>query len=154
VLGACAATLHALQRTERVDLIASEGYPAETMSAWERIPLEVQTPLTDAIRSGEIIVCASPEEIATAYPWFDDSDQSFVAAPLVAAGRVIGGIFIGSGEARQYGGNLSLIVSLARQAGRGYTRRSSVATVSASVGQAPQAPGRHRRAVAGSHRRG
>ena len=30
------------------------------MSAWERIPLEVQTPLTDAIRSGEIIVCASP----------------------------------------------------------------------------------------------
>ena len=105
------------------------------MSAWERIPLEVQTPLTDAIRSGEIIVCASPEEIAERYPWFDDSDQSFVAAPLVAAGRVIGGIFIGSGEARQYGDNLNLIVSLARQAGQALDRAYLFERERASVGR-------------------
>src|SRR6478735_7538427 len=133
-LGARAATLYALREDgSGLDLIASEGYPAETMSAWERIPLEVQTPLTDAIRSGEIIVCASLEEIATRYPWFDDSDESFVAAPLVAAGRVIGGIFIGSGEARQYGGNLSLIVSLARQAGQALDRAQLFERERASV---------------------
>ena len=105
------------------------------MSAWEQILLEVQTPLTDAIRSGEIIVCASPEEISARYPWFDDSDQSFVAAPLVAAGRVIGGIFIGSAEARQYGGNLSLIISLARQAGQALDRAQLFERERASVGR-------------------
>ncbi len=135
-LGARAATVYALREDGGgLDLIASEGYPAETMSAWEQIPLEVQTPLTDAIRSGEIIVCASPEEIAARYPWFDDSDHSFVAAPLVAAGRVIGGIFIGSGEARQYGGNLSLIVSLARQAGQALDRAQLFERERASVGR-------------------
>ena len=135
-LGARAATVYALREDGGgLDLIASEGYPPETMSAWEQIPLEVQTPLTDAIRSGEIIVCASPEEIAARYPWFDDSDQSFVAAPLVAAGRVIGGIFIGSGEARQYGGNLSLIVSLARQAGQALDRAQLFERERASVGR-------------------
>ena len=135
-LGARAATVYALREDGAgLDLIASEGYPPETMSAWEQIPLEVQTPLTDAIRSGEIIVCASPEEIAARYPWFDDSDQSFVAAPLIAAGRVIGGIFIGSGEARQYGGNLSLIVSLARQAGQALDRAQLFERERASVGR-------------------
>ena len=135
-LGARAATVYALREDGGgLDLIASEGYSAETMSAWEQIPLEVQTPLTDAIRSGEIIVCASPEEIAARYPWFDDSDHSFVAAPLVAAGRVIGGIFIGSGEARQYGGNLSLIVSLARQAGQALDRAQLFERERASVGR-------------------
>ena len=135
-LGARAATLYALREDgSGLDLIASEGYPAETMSAWERIPLEVQTPLTDAIRSGEIIVCASLEEITERYPWFDDSDESFVAAPLVAAGRVIGGIFIGSGEARQYGDNLNLIVSLARQAGQALDRAYLFERERASVGR-------------------
>ena len=135
-LGARAATVYALREDGAgLDLIASEGYPVETMSAWEQILLEVQTPLTDAIRSGEIIVCASPEEIADRYPWFDDSDQSFVAAPLVAAGRVIGGIFIGAGEARQYGGNLSLIISLARQAGQALDRAQLFERERASVGR-------------------
>ncbi len=135
-LKARAATVYALREDGAgLDLIASEGYPPETMSAWEQIPLEVQTPLTDAMRSGEIIVCASPEEIAARYPWFDDSDQSFVAAPLLAAGRVIGGIFIGSGEARQYGGNLSLIVSLARQAGQALDRAQLFERERASVGR-------------------
>ena len=133
-LGARAATVYALREDGgSLELIASEGYPEETMSAWEQIPLELQTPLTDVVRSGEIIVCASPEEIADRYPWFDDSDQSFVAAPLIAAGRVIGGIFIGSGEARQYGGNLSLIVSLARQAGQALDRAQLFERERASV---------------------
>ena len=40
-LGARAATVYALREDGGgLDLIASEGYPAETMSAWERIPLE------------------------------------------------------------------------------------------------------------------
>ena len=111
------------------------------MRDWEQIPLEAETPLTDAIRSGEIIVCASPDEIATRYPWFDDSDQSFVAAPLVAAGRAIGGIFIGSAEARQYGGNLSLSSASPGRRGRLSTAPScSSASARRSAGCASSRP--------------
>ena len=48
---------------------------------------------------------------------------------------MIGGIFIGSGEARQYGGNLSLIVSLARQAGQALDRAQLFERERASVGR-------------------
>ena len=48
---------------------------------------------------------------------------------------MIGGIFIGSGEARQYGGNLSLIISLARQAGQALDRAQLFERERASVGR-------------------
>ena len=155
-LGARAATVYAMREDgESLELVASEGYPAEMMSAWERIPLDAATPLTDAIRSGEIVVCASFEEIAARYPSFERTDESFVAAPLVAAGRAIGGIFIGSAEARHYAGaTSSLIVSLARQAAQALDRAQLFERERASAGQAAQAAGRDRRAVAGGHARG
>ena len=53
---------------ESIELVASEGYSAEVMREWEQIPLDAATPLTEAIRSGETIVCASPDEIAAALP--------------------------------------------------------------------------------------
>ena len=46
----------------------ARGTRAETMSAWEQIPLEVADAAHRRMRSGEIIVCASPEEIARAVP--------------------------------------------------------------------------------------
>ena len=48
---------------------------------------------------------------------------------------MIGGIFIGSGEARQYGENLSLIFSLARQAGQALDRAQLFERERASVGR-------------------
>ena len=120
---------------ESIELVASEGYSAEVIREWGQIPLDAATPLTEAIRSGEIIVCASPDEIVERYPWFDDTDQSFVVAPLLAAGRAIGGIYIGAAEARDYRESLSLVFSLARQAGQALDRAQLFERQRASAGR-------------------
>lgn len=123
-LGARAATVYALAEDgESVELVASEGYPAEVLGAWKRIAVDAETPVTDAIRSRDVIFCASFEEIATRYPWFDRTEESFVAAPLIAAGRAIGAVFIGSFAEREHTvADLSVVVGLARQAAQALDR--------------------------------
>jgi len=123
-LGARAATLYALSEDgESVELLASEGYAGEVTTTWSTIALDVESPVTDAIRTRETIVCASLEEIVARYPWFDETEDSFVAAPLVAAGRAIGAVFIGSlGNRQDLLDDQSLVIGLARQAAQALDR--------------------------------
>ncbi|MEO5634627.1 SpoIIE family protein phosphatase [Gaiella sp.] len=123
-LGARAATVYALSEDGRsVELVASEGYADEVMTTWSTLDVDAEAPVTDAIRTGEMVVCRSPEEIAARYPWFDATEDSFVAAPLIAAGRAIGAVFIGSlGKRKDTLADLSLVVSLARQAAQALDR--------------------------------
>ena len=123
-LGARAATVYALSEDgESVELIASEGYADDVVTLWSTIALDAESPVTDAIRTRETIVCGSPEEIVGRYPWFDETEDSFVAAPLVAAGRAIGAVFIGSlGSREDPLAEPSVIISLARQAAQALDR--------------------------------
>lgn len=105
-----------------IELLASEGYPEELMRAWERISLAAETPVTDAVRSGEIVACDTIDEIAARYPSFEQNDESFVAVPLIAAGRAVGGVFVGSHDARRYRSDPSLVIALARQAAQALDR--------------------------------
>lgn len=120
-LSARAATVYALSEDgTSVELVASDGYPNEVTTAWTTIAIEAETPVTDAIRTREMIACRSLEEIAARYPWFDDTEDSFVAAPLIAAGRAIGAVFIGSLGSRP--DDMTVVVSLARQAAQALDR--------------------------------
>lgn len=123
-LGARAATVYALSEDgESVELLASEGYADQVTVAWSTIALDVEAPVTDAIRAREMIVCGSPEAIVARYPWFDATEDSFVATPLIAAGRAIGAVFIGSlGNREDTLADLSVVVSLARQAAQALDR--------------------------------
>lgn len=122
-LGARAAIVYTVTEDGTgVALLASEGYPAELTLASEPIPLDATTPLTDAIRSGEVVACETPDEIATRYPSFDQGDDSFVAFPLIAAGRAIGGVVVGSLDTRRYLADPSLGIALARQAAQALDR--------------------------------
>lgn len=120
-LGARVATVYALTEDgAHLALVASEGYPDEVLGAWRTIPVDVEAPVTDAIRSRQVIVCASFDEIAARYPLFDRTEESFVAAPLIAAGRAIGAVFIGSSQDGST--DLSVVLSLARQAAQALDR--------------------------------
>jgi len=123
-LGARAATLYSLSEDgESLELVASEGYADDVITTWSTIAVAVESPVTDAVRTGEMVVCASPEEIVARYPWFDETEHSFVAAPLIAAGRVIGAVFIGSlGTHRHTLADVSVVVSMARQAAQSLDR--------------------------------
>jgi len=123
-LGARAATVYALSEDgESVELLASEGYAAEVTTTWSTIAVDIESPVTDAIRTREMIVCGSLDEIVARYPWFDETEDSFVVAPLVAAGRVIGAVFVGSpGNRQETLADLSLVTTLAGQAAQALDR--------------------------------
>ena len=135
-LGARAATVYAVDEDgEELELVASEGYPREMMSAWERIPLDAATPLADAIRSGEIVACASVDEIAARYPWFERRRR-------VVRGRSADRSRPGDrrhlhrlAEARHYGDAPSLVVGLARQAAQALDRAQLFERERASAGR-------------------
>ena len=61
--------------------------------------------------------------------------ESFAAAPLIAGGRAIGGIFFDSTEPRRYEDRLRLIVSLARQAAQALDRAQLFERERASAGR-------------------
>ena len=89
----------------------------------ERSLSTADAPITDAIRNRAVVSCASPEEIAARYPWFDHTEASFVAAPLIAAGRAIGAVFIGSShEIDPNRPDSGVVESLARQAAQALDR--------------------------------
>ena len=123
-LGARAATVYALTEDgEHLELVASEGYPGDKEASEEPIPLDADVPVAEAMRTLEVIVCGSADEIGPHDPGVGRGDESFVAAPLVAAGRAIGVVLIGSFEVK--GGapaDLSVVVSLARQAAQALDR--------------------------------
>ncbi len=123
-LGARAATVYALSEDGKsVELVASEGYADEVMATWSEIPVDTESPVTDSVRTREMVVCGSREEIVARYPWFDETEDSFVASPLIAAGRAIGAVFIGSlGNRQGHLADLSVIVSLSRQAAQALDR--------------------------------
>ncbi len=123
-LGARAATVYALTEDGAyLDLVASEGYPDEVVRGLETIPLDADAPVAEAIRSLEMIVCGTAAEITARYPSLDLSDESFIAAPLIAAGRAIGVVFIGLFDAEdRVPADLSVVVSLARQAAQALDR--------------------------------
>jgi GAF domain-containing protein/anti-sigma regulatory factor (Ser/Thr protein kinase) len=120
---------------DAIALLASEGYSGELTRAWERIPMDAPTPITDAVRTGETVSCATSEQIAARYPSFGLGDESFVAVPLIAAGRTIGGVFVGSLDTHRYVADPGLGIALARQAAQALDRAQLFERERASAGR-------------------
>lgn len=123
-LGASAGTVYTMAvNEEQLELIADVGYAAESLEQWRTIRLDAETPVTDAARDRAVITCENYEQELERYPWFDRTEESFVAAPLIVANRVIGTMFIGSAEPRTYGQReLGLVIAIARQAAQALDR--------------------------------
>ena len=152
-LGARAATVYALTEDgEHVELLASEGYDPQDRRVEDDSDRRGDARSPTPIRTREVIVCGSYDEIAARYPWFDRTEESFVAAPLIAAGRAIGAVFIGSlAEGGHPAPILSVVVSLARQAAQALDRAQLFEREQASADTAPQAPGRDGGPFEGGH---
>ena len=122
-LGAKAVAVYAVAEDgERLELVASDGYDNLARRDSRQLPLDAPAPVADAVRTREIVTCASREEAAARYPGLEEVGESLAAAPLVAGGRPIGGVFFDSSEPRRYDDSLGLLVSLARQAAQALDR--------------------------------
>ena len=79
---------------EALDVVGQQGYPPELTSRWDRVNLNVKTPLSDAVRGDEALYLGQ-EEVWARYPHLrgtlPQAPAVYLAVlPLAAAGAVFG----------------------------------------------------------------
>lgn len=84
---------------DELALVDLRGATADSVGPWRRLPLDLRSPLTDAVRTGRSIFLERTEEIATSYPEsfarIAASAISMATVPLAIDGRPLGGIALG-----------------------------------------------------------
>lgn len=111
---------------EELRLVAAEGYAAEVLDGWHRFPRDAPVPLAEAIWSGELVAVESPVELAQRYPSLasrESRHEAWLAVPLEAGGRVMGGLGLSFPRARRFtDGERSFALALAQQTGQALER--------------------------------
>ena len=90
-----------------VEIIRSVGFPPEVIGPWTRVSLDIETPMTEAIRTGSWIVLASADARSEAYPVIrarggaTSGTEASAAVPLTIEGRVIGALGVAFDTVRE-----------------------------------------------------
>jgi signal transduction histidine kinase len=103
------------------------GVPEALRAVWEHIPLSRLGPMTEAVRSGELVLSPSVAAIVARYDWLEPHAESLpgagVAVPLSAGGRPVGVMSFGfAGERALSDGDRGFVLSLAAQAAQALDR--------------------------------
>ena len=113
-----------------LSIMALEGFDAETMEKWGAIPREVPTPLTDVLRTGEVLYFPSRASIIADYPAIADEVErsvhhSWAALPLLSETGPSGSIGVAWPEEREFSQVERLyLVTLAKLGGEALRRAS------------------------------
>ncbi len=97
-LGAAAGVVVCINEEEQTfERLAMFGFADEAMAAFERLPLDVELPITTALRSGRIEVFDDVAQLVRDFPLFRgtvvETVGTLIAVPLFASsGRPLGGI--------------------------------------------------------------
>ena len=94
------AILGVIEREGFLDLQGTFGYEDKLVDPYLRIPLWTPMPITDAARTGEVIVFHSPEAVIAKYPHLKETQRADIAVttclPIFFRNTVIGAIGITS----------------------------------------------------------
>jgi hypothetical protein len=88
-----AALLFAVVEDGSLEMCGQYGYPPDTTSAWRRIPLTLDVPLTRAVNEGVPVFVGSVEERRTQFPSLPPAQthyQALAVVPVWDGGRRIG----------------------------------------------------------------
>ena len=95
LMGASRAVLAVKDGPSRLRTIATHGLTPSQARQWASVDLDTRSPLTDAVRTNEVVSLASRAEVVDRYPDLDDgSERSSVTLPLIsrADGSAIGAV--------------------------------------------------------------
>lgn len=96
--GATAAVVSLLdERGEFLEIIGHSGRPREEIEKYQSLPVDLHSPPTEAVRSGQPVWITSPEDGEAHFPGAEkilDSfgDRALATLPLISAGRPIGAV--------------------------------------------------------------
>ena len=109
-----------------VELVRFEGYPAGALEAWQRFPLDAPAPVAEAVRTGKVIVLASPEAANERYgivDWSKSGYQAWAITPITAGDHALGALSFAFAELRSFDeDDLNLLRTLGEQSGQALER--------------------------------
>ena len=124
-LGADAAVI-TLRDGDELVIHAQAGYSSEVTAGWERFSIDVDTPLTSAVRLNAAILLEDAEECERRYPLLARAGRSFeaiAALPLVFHGEAMGGMGLSFSHARVFtAGDRGFLLALGRQCAQALER--------------------------------
>jgi serine phosphatase RsbU (regulator of sigma subunit)/putative methionine-R-sulfoxide reductase with GAF domain len=155
-VGASASSLLVLDEDRAgLELCASTGLSDEARAAFGRVPVDADLPIAEAVRTGELLLIGSADELRSRYPALVDAptaNRAFAAVPMVVDGRVVGGIGFSWPEERVFDdGDSHFLLALGRQAAQAL-ERSRLAEAERRALAAAEAAGERMRFLAEASR--
>lgn len=90
-----------------IEMIHSVGYSEAALRPWRHLPLELETPMTEAVRAARTVVHPSAEARRRAYPLIGERGgpangvEASAAVPFTIEGRAIGALGVSFDVARE-----------------------------------------------------
>jgi PAS domain S-box-containing protein len=111
-----------------LEIIRTVGYKQDVIDKWRRFSMNMPTPLTDAIRTGEPIWEESVATRSVRYPHLVEmyakyEFKAWISIPLMLEGRAVGGLSLAFAEERTFSQNdRAFILALAQQCAQALER--------------------------------
>ena len=109
-----------------LEILAQRGYSDQRLMDWQRFPVDVDYPLSYAVRTGEAVFLGSAAERIERFPALPEIEEpthALVCLPLVVEGRTIGGLTFSFGTNQVFDDDRrAMKVALARQAAQALER--------------------------------
>ncbi len=116
------------QDRQFLEIVGTRGYHSEQIANFQQIPLNVSMPISDTIRTGELIVLRSPQECNQHYPqlrqtFTDFNTQAIAAVPLQLEDGAIGALGLSFAEPRYFDdADLTFLRTLGQQCAQAWER--------------------------------
>lgn len=140
VLGVKAGAVGLLDEEKKnIILQRIDFYAEDVQKEWGSFPLSSNTPMAEAIRSGEAIFIETLKELKSRYPhlmniFASSGVHSFVSLPLFAGGEIMGSIMLNFGEDRNFDeAERNFLLALARQCSQSLHRTQLFAAAREAV---------------------
>lgn len=111
-----------------VEIVGKTGYEDEEIAPHRCVSLTTSLPVTDAIRTKEIVIVRSPQEYRDRYPeiaehYIASGTQAVVAIPLIIEDLVMGSMGLSFTESQEFSeADCSFMLTLARQCAQALER--------------------------------
>lgn len=105
-LGVTAVNLWRLRGDASLEQVGQVGYPVDLASAWRRVPLSLELPLTTAARDGEPVFLRSAKELAEEFPLTQGAhvsgNEALAVIPIQQDERPVGVVGMSWQEPREF----------------------------------------------------